>query len=575
MGKRAARALHASSLSDPSLPDVDSDGFSRSAHGSQAQRGRRWYPDGPITLFEVLGILRTLCFDFVISLRATGMSRVVERLTELMQEGWIATSVCYGVATFEMAAAMVTQFVIEALRLDPNTCRGVICYSTTEKDAAAGRIIAAHSDEFRPLHRFGDVKERLYDADREALELIQTEKLDELRQAKELFTSEVLAKVEFKEVKENLGREILQEMTAELEQMEFREEAYCYACDKMCSISPRRGLCEEEARLHWVDGAGTNCFPFSTINQDAPKWIDPSTMPALVLQYSSLFLEPDQLIRENVQHSDDGPLIEMMEKAGIEKQPTSMHTRGEVDGKMTVYKGSSKVFSPTDLGIPSNRHRRYGCFDLTPYVERICSEPFEKFFYRRLMCGPSVYMAAPDDMINEMKQRMARSKNLDAVDGSGNAVDDLNIDECSFECLFTPSVASKVEQYKTKASEQHMCNENSTVWNVPLALCNARNVEGYGVITQNAVPALLRGSLLVDLVSMRPFTHQEHWIIQGFPFSQFEVPDGFSSFFPTDVVSRESEATQKSLTGNAMHLAQIGAWILYNLAFTSTRQTNL
>ena len=58
----------------------------------------------------------------------------------------------------------------------------VTCYSATEIDPSARDLLAAHKPETRPLHIFGDIKDRLWNQDRRQVTAIvnqHNEQLDE------------------------------------------------------------------------------------------------------------------------------------------------------------------------------------------------------------------------------------------------------------------------------------------------------------------------------------------------------------------------------------------------------------
>ena len=62
------------------------------------------------------------------------------------------------------------------------------------------------------------------------------------------------------------------------------------------------------------------------------------------------------------------------------------------------FKLSSVVFSPTDLGIPSERRRRYTtaeCVDLVSAWQPFCLQHFGRLAFRRLVVDGNIYFVSP------------------------------------------------------------------------------------------------------------------------------------------------------------------------------------
>jgi hypothetical protein len=88
------------------------------------------------------------------------------------------------------------------------------------------------------------------------------------------------------------------------------------------------------------------------------------------------------------------------------------------------------------------------------------------------------------------------------------------------------------------------------------------------------VPALLRGSHLFCLSphTRRPFLAEEHLVMQGIPIPDMLPPTSrHAQFFPfkTRVSEVMKETETRRLTGNGMHLSQVGNTLLFALALAA------
>ena len=73
----------------------------------------------------------------------------------------------------------------------------------------------------------------------------------------------------------------------------------------------------------------------------------------------------------------------------------------------------------------------------------------------------------------------------------------------------------------------------------------------------DTMPALLKNTLIIDLVSERVITTQEHWLTQGFPIPMEHVGPELIAWFPFAELIHGKKAfeprVQRALTGNSMH----------------------
>ena len=95
----------------------------------------------------------------------------------------------------------------------------------------------------------------------------------------------------------------------------------------------------------------------------------------------------------------------------------------------------------------------------------------------------------------------------------------------------------------------------------------------FGGAESPLAPALLRRSMLFDLVQAVELIPAQHLLIQGFPAPPFAPPE-FAKFFPfpkiftagfvdADDTSMLNAADVRTLTGNSFHWLQAGAMLMF------------
>ncbi len=92
-------------------------------------------------------------------------------------------------------------------------------------------------------------------------------------------------------------------------------------------------------------------------------------------------------------------------------------------------------------------------------------------------------------------------------------------------------------------------------------------------IFTDVAPALLRATVLWDMIREGPCGPSVYWLIQGFAHPGIPAVAQHVEAFPCPsvVCSGLPGTAQKALTGNSMHLSAIGTWTLYNLTAISAR----
>ena len=364
-----------------------------------------------------------------------------------------------------------------------------------------------------------------------------------------------------------------------MEIVEFNLLAKCVKHGRMCPISPRH---DQRLRdMYWIESAGNTCCPWSSMSPTA-IWLDKSTLPFVVWAYSTRFYEPDTIIEENVPQFQKEVLhniLNVLSANALKDVYTRSYHQQAIDicdpGSAMVitsrkYDHHGEVFSPTLLGVPSERWRQYNVFNLWPFVQGKFGVPFDALFYRQLKCNASIDFQLESEHLRtyEVNEVADSVRNEISVDEAMEWDGDLGaLCEGSYH---------RLDSLWALATKSELCNyDREFVEPVPpIALVNVTQSESFKTVKTDVVPALLRRTVLYDLRREKLILAAEHWLAQGFPHPLLLEGKGIREvndfLFPASLLmlDKESElqplsvAAQRSLTGNAMHWCAIGCWFL-------------
>ena len=327
-------------------------------------------------------------------------------------------------------------------------------------------------------------------------------------------------------------------------------------------------MSDEYKNMFWMEGGGSNCFPFSGMNKNQPGWLDKSTILILTWAYSMRFFEVDAVVHECTVRFPEQVLFAIF--CVLVDVPKCAFTRPRsVSSSLEqltsyVYRMVSKIFSPNHIGVPSDRSRKYTGFTLGVWPEQWYVLDFEEFFFKDMVCTCEIYLVAGEHAANQdlLRLRLASSKakGVDRViEGS----------QLTLENAVSASVGAMLESYFVECQRKGLCNSQQQEWTPSVALANLGQSVGFGSIADKSAPALLRKTFLVDLVSRKPVTVEEHLLIQGFPHHCFaDLPQELRKYCPDEMFAGISNAEMRSMAGMSMHLAQVGSWVLARLVCT-------
>ena len=182
----------------------------------------------------------------------------------------------------------------------------------------------------------------------------------------------------------------------------------------------------------------------------------------------------------------------------------------------------------------------------------------------------------PTHKASSSSQKAAESKSPDKLDiGSLEAPDQQEEDEQELALGFSRTHHRNIAAFKL-VYEGKLVNKDGTP--MSMALCNITNNLSYSSsISTTRFPTLLQNTCLYDLIKQRALSLSECWVLQGFPHPERQEAEAdmcgvgfpFSSLVVSPAGNVDEVLTmnqQRSVLGNGMHVAQVGAWVVYNVA---------
>eukprot|EP00971_Amphidinium_carterae_P302844 6017400-Amphidinium_carterae.2 len=219
---------------------------------------------------------------------------------------------------------------------------------------------------------------------------------------------------------------------------------------------------------------------------------------------------------------------------------------------------ASLHISPTIVGLPIERRRKYivmlskACLAWHPFVDAVGHQAaFDMLFAMSCpdsLCGSDFMRADTDEVARVIKQH-AETRNLPPTRRSGLA--------WSWYQVLTPALQRAVLSHETS-----LVRDGSDVRS-PVFSNLLQNATYMGPTRSGNIPAMLKDtSYLWSFKHRRGVTGQELFEFHGH--TMFE-DTAFTCDFKDEVIA-SSEKTSRQLIGNSMHLAAIGAALLFALS---------
>ena len=192
-------------------------------------------PSGPTCVGDVIGIAKYHVQRILEC--GTVECNASENLRAHAMGGFVITTAYSGMGTFEFAGKTYLNEVGKALGIEAGV--RIICYASAEIDDTANRVLCNHQGDSRPKHRFGCILERLHSEDRRQVLQIEEKIFRTAAELKIAFESEELSKALYHNKRDDLGSELIRQLSEFLEDVEFADVAWCRECEDYCPVSPR------------------------------------------------------------------------------------------------------------------------------------------------------------------------------------------------------------------------------------------------------------------------------------------------------------------------------------------------
>lgn len=490
-----------------------------------------------------------------------------KRCLEAWAKGVVITSSYSGIGGAETAAAACS-FAAEARWAQQQPQRstgkggfhGAAFYSGCEFDPLPRRCLQAHPACSRPAHIFEDVLDRVSRDCRAQLQHI----LDQCRRRHEVATAG-RPKEEEKAMREDMGNEMVAQMLELLTPDAFLEKAFCVSCGQACFINPRQAGCVPPG-AQWCEVAGTTCVSWSNMGGRG-GWLHESTVPALVWAMSMRAWRPDLILHECAP-AFDGQVLDCIlngfDLAIAQSVPKQSLSRGcALEHNTGTFAMQTAVFCPRQLGAGAMRKRRYSAWHLRANAVPDASTQFSDVFFKQPRLTGSCYFVLDD---SQARAALAKSAAKRSWPGSGGS------EEPSHKELLPAAFRVRLAAYAKAAARQGLVDKEGN-WCMSSCFVNASQTVGFaGLPRSPCVGALIKNSVVFDLVSERLLTPVEHFAVQGYSppgCSKELVPEEWVRFFPClGILGELSDGDVRFVTGNGMNMLALSAWLTHALAAT-------
>ncbi len=477
-------------------------------------------------------------------------AKAVLRLQRNAREVLITTSYS-GIGCAETAVAMVK----EALQLHGIDC-SVRFYRARDMEPLCQHVLLhAHKGAFACEHVMGDILDDLdprlrarLDNYRESLlaglrarcrkgGISQEDKAALMRRRGEAFrakASELLQKEFMPQVVEPLQVDQLV-LPRDAVAQTFNRVCTCFRHGAGCPVFPKKS----EGQL-WVEIAGSTCVAWSSLG-DGEGWLHEASLPCLTWAWECVAARPDVVIHECTRHFDGEGLASILRPH---------------------YTVESKIITPTQWGLPAQRQRKYTVALLQESGNMGChsfARDFLQLFGRECKLTGEVYFAAPERVQQEYYRSLAEKRQYDPASTKNWGIAD----------VLAPSYREIAKRYSNAAPRDAQACSIVDLSQDPSRLG--------GRSPPSHMPALVKNSHMFHVQSQRLLLPEQHFVVMGFPavrlWTDREEPKRLlKAFFAFrwDIhrMLRRchiNDAQVGALTGNGMHLSQVGLVFLFVL----------
>ena len=313
------------------------------------------------------------------------------------------------------------------------------------------------------------------------------------------------------------------------------DTAYCLRHGRGCPAFPPRASASTPGRLH-LEIDGINCQPW-TYGGKRMGWLDERSIPCLILFQSILSVQPDAVCLECT--------------PGFDFPTARRLLRG--------FRGDYAITTPLDFGRPVGRKRMYMWFDRMLSLRAVHREvsTILDVSRRSLLVGPEIFLQASRAEVQRLYYGMAqKASKKDGGPSHPSVLRRLTKKQpppCKLRVrdVLPSGLRARYEAHREKVSNFRTLRESCFVRDI-------NTTAGYGGLPQcQSVPTILRSS---TLVAMFESEDDDRLLLPS------ELPGIHGISLPHHVLAKLEPKEVRSLTGNSMHVVQIGTFIQYALA---------
>ena len=414
-------------------------------------------------------------------------------------------------------------------------------------------LMAAHPG---PSHVFGDVLEGIKQPWRSRLQQVANEKLRAGKKviqqqqtlgesvgdkAEQLQSATVPEVTGAKATRDALAQEMLADLDDILQDAQFESAAWCFKCEKACSLLPT--CASGTVSKLWIEAAGVPCLAWSNMRRASlAEWLHETSLPTLAWLRWLKWSRPDCVVIECVGRFD---------------WQTAAHWLGN------GYHHTSFTFSPAELGVPSTRKRSWTLLwraDRWMVREDLLLDPKSSFmacFGRCRIADCDIYLVASEAEIEE--------RNVEAVKAKGLCAQAIGKGSRSRMAL---SAADRQRLTDYEELSLQYCTELQ-LRQVPrgTVIDLKQNASWAGLKHSGCIGALLRKRVLWDLGSKRALLlFPEEFAIHAWP---LQAPTAWGVAYARLFQACTSPEISEML-GNGMHLLACLSFVMWSLASLSS-----
>lgn len=498
-------------------PDVERGSFSRFRDCGDGLRSNQWLRQGGASLADVMrwpeGML-----DAILS-KADGSTSIDMLRYIFTTRGLLVNTDYSGMGGVEIALGMLLVVIQPLLPSAAN----VLFWRAADLAEECRRILLAPA-KGAPEHVFGDLMSRVPKDVRRSLRRAHATAAEEFRRL-------IDTGIEARTASEQAGKQMVERLLAIVQSHTFDMDArsWCYKHHQLCRVHGPEGDASQRLRLA---AAGSPCTSWSRMGRRA-GWAAKSALAFAVWCGETLAAMPDIILHECTLDFDWSVLDTFFGSA---------------------YIVCSFAFSPTDLGIPSSRPRRY---TLLVAKERFSlrstfdGSGFGRDMFRRCMATAHIYACAPTVYIERYLHYLAEKRHLPATSESG--------EQWPMRMLLRESLHQRLLAYERAADRLR----GRRVYIVNL-------MQEWGFVRRfsELAPTLMtRTSLLWDMSADRLFIPEELLVMIGIPiFAAERLQEDRVGIEVLALAGDLQPDAIRFVTGNGMHMGAVGSVLLWTFS---------